>query len=481
MLRPLHRTIPRARYTGYSVLILLCLIQTGAARAQGFRVDDVRVGHQSVNYIDPEFFSEGNRMVFQSTVNGVPSIWIAELDPVNGTLMSVTGKDVLVDSNVATLGPTAQTNNGPEWGLDANGEAVFYSKKDVAGVVQYWRASDLSGAAVLRTQLTHVPSPNGEGAIQGVVRQDARLSHTMFYYRYSICPECPGINRWAHEHDADAIHVIQYFNAAAFAPSFIPGTEDIAFSRYTSQSTSEVYRLHTATDAPEQISNEPSDSKSSVIAFLAPEYGNELMYAYVRDKRELVILRKEGAGYKRFASLDPADSLHPYMYSPEIFQVNGTTYFAVLMQDTADYLTLNRGAIYVLGFGNDSTQRLTRRIDLGTTAKRWEPEVYIGSDEVFVFYNASNQLRRARTGIRLGTSGIDRIPGGPDLHVAPNPARDLVHITAAREPVVMYDLFGRVVWRGSAHGTMTVDLSSVPVGVYIVRSGDTTQRLLHIR
>jgi hypothetical protein len=188
------------------------------------------------------------------------------------------------------------------------------------------------------------------------------------------------------------VNNIQYYNAAAFAPSFIPGTEDIACSRFTSQTTSEIFRLETSSGTYTQISNEPASYKTSIIAFKAPEYGNELMYAFVADKQELVILRDTGNGFQRFVILNPNDTAHPYMYSPEMFQINGITYFAVIMQDSSDYHTYTDGAIYVLGFGSDTANRIVRRIDNGTPGKRLEPEIYIGSEEVFVFFNQQSQF-----------------------------------------------------------------------------------------
>lgn len=104
--------------TGFLILSMLlasCKSRDTAEKKDKFTVDDVVVGTSGVIYVDPEFLSSVNRMVFQSYTNGIPCIWITELDPDDGLFRSQDGLDLLVDSNVATLGSTAQTNNGPEF------------------------------------------------------------------------------------------------------------------------------------------------------------------------------------------------------------------------------------------------------------------------------------------------------------------------------------------------------------------------------
>jgi len=459
------------------MLIITLTLGAVQVNAQTFKVEDIIVGNPSIKYIDPEFFSNGSRMVFYNNTS-IPRVWIADLNPLDATLVSANGQDLLVDSIVATLGPNAQTNNGPEWGHDSLGEAVFYSKKDSAGIIQYWRASNLNGN-VIRTQLTHVPQgPKGEGAIQGVVRMDVSLPSTMFFYRYSQCPECGGASRWAHETNADAVNNILYYNAAAFAPSFIPGTEDIAVSRFTSVSTSEIFRLKTSSNTYTQISNEPVSDKTSIIAFNAPEYGNELMYAFVADKSELVILRDTGNGYQRFVALVPNDLNHPYMYSPEMFQINGITYFAVLMQDSTDYHTYTDGAIYILGFGNDTANRLVRRIDNGTPGKRLEPEIFIGSEEVFVFFNQPNQLRRARTGIfnKITNLNSDK-QQFQNIKIFPNPATSVLYLSGLpaffNGTVSILNQLGQVIFSEPKHGSQcSVLTGNLSRGIYFIQVKD---------
>jgi hypothetical protein len=187
-------------------------------------------------------------MVFQTSANGVQQVWIAELNPLTGLLVSATGKDLLVDTDVAAIGPQGDTTNGPEWGLDSEGAAVFYSKRDANGVVQCWRASNLVPGGVKAEPLTDLEGPDGEGAIMVIARKDASRPTTQVIYRYIPAPRFRegGAARWADETAPDAVHDVPQFNGAAAAPSWIEGTEDFVYAMLVAPRSSEIARFNTA-------------------------------------------------------------------------------------------------------------------------------------------------------------------------------------------------------------------------------------------
>ena len=404
MTRFTHHSIP-------AILLLLggCLFATVLPLKAQFVPDDIQVGATGVSYSDPEFHSGTSRVVFQNSSAGVPRVWIGEINPATGAFVSANGQDLLVDTAVATLGPTAQTNNGPEWGEDSGGVAVFYSKPDGSGLPQVFRATNLTAGAVTVNQMTSVTGPTW--ATNATVRQDASLPTTKFFYRYAAGPSGTGPSRWADETAPTLANTLPGLNTAAFAPSWIPGIEELVYSRFTGPTTSELYRYSTTSLTGSLVTNEPAVAKQNIVAFNAPEFNNELCYACVVDVSALAIYRNLGSGYTRVATLTAGNPALPYMYSPEIFQAGGVTYFAVVMQNSANYLTATEGAIYVLGLGADAGNRLVRRIDSGTAANRFEPEVLVGSSEVFVYFNIGGQLRRARTGVSTQPLAIANVPG----------------------------------------------------------------------
>jgi len=381
------------------------------AQPDGFVVDDVVVGTAGISYADPEFLSEVNRMVYQSGGSGVQEVWIAELNPLTGLLVSATGKDLLVDTNAATIGPQFDTTNGPEWGLDSEGAAVFYSKRDTNGVMQCWRASNLVAGGVKAEPLTHLKGPDGEGAIMVIARKDASRPTTQVIYRYIPAPRFRkgGPARWADETAPDAVHDFPEFNGAAAAPSWIEGTEDFVYAMFTGQGKSELTRFDTASETPTVLTSHPG-AKTNIHAFKAPELDGELLIGCVIDRNRFTVFRSDGTRYLPWADLAPTDPGHPYMISPEIFQAGGMTYLAVQMSShspgSLGVLPQDVDcSMWILGLGKDATQRVARRVDdgalNGAKAYRFEPEVYVGANEVFLFYNIGNTLHRARTGIKV--------------------------------------------------------------------------------
>lgn len=381
------------------------------AQPDGFVVDDVSVGTPGISYADPEFLSEVNRMVFQTGGSGVQEIWTADLNPLTGLLVSETGKDLLVDTGAAQIGPQFDTTNGPEWGLDSDGAAVFYSKRDSNGVMQCWRASNLVPGGVKAEPLTHLKGPDGEGAIMVIARKDASRPTTQIIYRYIPAPRLRkgGPARWADETSPDAVNDFPQFNGAAAAPSWIEGTEDFVYAKIVSPGVSELARFNTASETPTVLTSHPG-AKTNIHAFKAPELDGELLVSCVVDRKRLTVFRSDGTTYAPWVDLVPPDPDHPYIISPEIFHAGGMTYFAVQMSShspgSLGVLPQDVDcAMWIVGLGKDSSQRVSRRVDNGAVdgkkAYRFEPEVYVGENEVFLFYNIANTLRRARSGIKV--------------------------------------------------------------------------------
>ncbi len=75
------------------------------------------------------------------------------------------------------------------------------------------------------------------------------------------------------------------------------------------------------------------------------------------------------------------------------------------------------------------------------------------------------------------------IPQAAGLQVYPNPATQRVQVVIhgtgpTPTEVALYNLLGQRVWRGDLHGTAKVDLSGLPAGLYFVRAGAFTEKLV---
>jgi hypothetical protein len=377
-------------------------------------VNDVAVGDAGVDYLDPELDSATSRILFQSTGSGgTQQIWVGNVNPGNGLLTSSTGKDTLIDSGVSSIwtaaNPTGLTPNGPEWALDSAGSALFYTKPGSNGQRQAFRAIINASGTVSLQQATFIASPNhGMGPLS---RRDASLASTKYIYRHGTTPNGTGTYRWADETAPTTTYDLTSYKAGSFYPTFIPGTEDIAYAVFTGPTSQEIARYATATRTVAAVTSEPTVDKRNVLAFTAPEFGNALCYACVAGGNSIAVYRDLGSGFTRVATLTPNAPGLPYLFAPEVFQVGGITYFAVMAANSASYDTITDSAIYVLGLGANPSTHLVRRVDEASAGvARIEPEPFIGSSEVFVFYTLGNTLRRARAGISTQTFSIADVP-----------------------------------------------------------------------
>ena len=82
------------------------------------------------------------------------------------------------------------------------------------------------------------------------------------------------------------------------------------------------------------------------------------------------------------------------------------------------------------------------------------------------------------------TSGIPTEPDGIGaaaeprrLTVSPNPTSGILHVEADGE-VCLYDPTGRLVERRTVHGGTAFDLTTMPAGIYLLRNGDLTRRVI---
>jgi len=107
-----------------------------AARAPvAWAPDDQRLGTAEVSYLDPDVLQDGALVVFADQPR---SVWVGEIDPhTGGSAKSPSGCDYRIDTG---LSQWSRTSNGPEWGLDADGPALFHLKDNAEDTGRLWRA-----------------------------------------------------------------------------------------------------------------------------------------------------------------------------------------------------------------------------------------------------------------------------------------------------------------------------------------------------
>ena len=362
----------------------------------GFTPDDVRMGDAQFAYIDPEFLQTESLAVF---LDSRAEIWMGAIDPMTGLFKTPTGRDHRVDTGISKW---SRYSNGPEWGLDAKGPALFYVKDNTQGAGQLWRAEPPWDKPRL-TQLTRDTDIHNWICEPSV---NPALSSTRVIVYHGKPRATGNVDAWLDEEKPDQLK---------------PFTDRMIVARwaYNTNLITFAYRARPGQTKPSQVTLVDTDTgKSRVITgdagnkidpwlWHAPEFGDELLLAANVDSRELAIYRdvkRDGSPWQRIATLAlPADAPHSTLKSVEPINGGrgafGRSYFTVQAGDDKDKDT----SIWLFGFAPNG-QHLSRRLDdgaqTGQPARRLDPESYIGEREVFVYYNlvgdSPSQLHRCR-------------------------------------------------------------------------------------
>lgn len=360
---------------------------------------DVQLGSSAVPYLDPEFLQEGALALFADQRG---EIWAAEIDKRTGLFRNNDGKQFRIDGG---LSQWSRYSNGPEWGLDAIGPAIFYLKDNEQGAGQLWRAEPPWDRPRL-TQLT--TDREIHNWIAGAAVNSAAPSTRVIIYRGR-----PGasanVNAWIDEDKPN--------EPATFANPMI-----VARWAYNSGLITFAHRALPDQAQPSQVQlvdtfagttrTITADAGNKIDPWLwqAPEFGGEWLLAVNIDGRALGIYRDthhDGSAWERIATITlPADAPHPALKSVE--PVNGgrgafgRSYFTV----QAGVDTEADTSIWLFGF-DPAGDHLVRRLDdgvlTGKPARRLDPESLIGERELFVYYTllegGTAQLRLCRKGI----------------------------------------------------------------------------------
>ena len=386
---------------------------------QDFTVEDVRVSPPGWPMVDPEFNDVQHRVAYWDYAGTQLNISVAEIDPLTGLLKNASGRDFAVAERVSPCFKDGGwwSHNGPEWGRDRNGWAIYFTKEDAQGNRQMWRAVEKDGR-YLPEQLTTKPG----GHCGALISQSATAAdtHMLFYINLDV----PGQDNvaWALASKPNEFHPLPDWRGS-HSIARIVGEYHIGYAPRDKADVPQVVLLDTRTGQRQIVTDEPGD-KFDTYGFRAPEFGGELLMMANIDRDRLAIYRdvkKDGSPWQKIAELRlPADSPFKYIYSCEPIApdtgVNGVSYFSL---NATKNKGANRGetgrvekdgSIWVFGLGKNPANRLVRRVDEGAVSgiqtTRYESEAFVGAGEVFIYYERKDpetgrgELRCCRTGIR---------------------------------------------------------------------------------
>ena len=362
---------------------------------------DEAIGAANVSYRDPELLQQGGLMVFADE-NG--NVWVSELEPQTGRFKTKSdGCQHRIDGPISKW---SRYCNGPEWGLDSKGPALFYIKDNAQGTGQLWQADPPWDKPQL-TQLTHDTDIHNWICEPSV---SASQPNTRIIIYHGGGPKGNNVTAWLDEDQPVQPHV---FTERAYLARFSIDTPHITWSprrRAGDRSTTQVSLLDTTTGKVCVITADDG-AKYDPWLWHAPEFKGELLLCVNLDERGLAIYRdtsRDGISpWTRIAEIKlPIDAPHPQLKSCE--PVNGghgafgRSWFTAQGGDDKDANT----SIWLLGF-DTSGQHTVRRLDDGATsqtaARRLDPETLLGERELYVYYTrvtaSGSELRMCRTGV----------------------------------------------------------------------------------
>ena len=366
---------------------------------------DEAIGSVGVSYRDPELLQHGGLLVFADEKGDV---WVSEMNLRTGHFKAnPDGRQHLVDGPISKW---SRYCNGPEWGLDSKGPALFYIKDNAQGTGQLWRAAPPWEKPQV-SQLTHDTDIHNWICEPSV---SATLPTTRVMIYRGGGPKGGNVTAWLDEDKPAEPHA---FTERAYLARFSIDTPHITWSprlRAGDRSTTQVSLLDTSTGKVRVITSDEG-AKYDPWLWHAPEFDGELLLCVNLDELALAIYRdtkRDGTSpWTRIAEIRlPANGPDSQLKSCE--PVNGgrgafgRSWFTAQGGDDKDRDT----SIWLLGFDKDG-RHTVRRLDDGASkgapARRLDPETLVGDREVFVYYTLldgnRSQLRLCRTGVTISS------------------------------------------------------------------------------
>ena len=343
------------------------------------------------SYVDPEFLSSDDIAVFQTR----DQIWLARLDPSSGRFVSRDGKDIKLDSGVAAL---RETFNGPEFGVDKSGWWVFYTKS-ARGELQIWRTR-LEG-----NRSNPQPLTSGKRHQSALVSRNPAADSVRLLMLQGTLDK--GTILWIDADQPNKEIPVGAWEKLVNSPRWIDDEEGFVFSHREGVERGQLAMFDFAAGDITTLTNDEGD-KTYPFAWKAPEFDGEILLLALIDAKAVGIYRASGGKFwERIATLKPPpEARHRYIGSPEPFTAGGRSYVSlVIKSEDVRSRTFSDAEVWIFGIEETPESRITLRCDDGEyPLMRFDPETYVGSEEVFIYYNARRGRRldvdRCRTGIR---------------------------------------------------------------------------------
>ncbi|MFW5748584.1 MAG: BPSS1187 family protein [Chloroflexota bacterium] len=379
-----------------STLLIVTLSSIQVSQAQSPPVDDrvVTISTPGESAVDPEILPGGHLLTYQAD----SGVYLARLDPATGLFVNPGGKDILVDTGAAR---PLETFNGPEFGIDMDGWALYYAKEH-QGDLQIWRAA-LTSSGVPAAE----PLSSGERHQTQLVSRNPTGPTTRIAAIQGTWQR--GTAVWFDESNPAAIYPISPVENGIASLRWVDNSYMLTYSQRVGPDRGQVVLLDTSTNAEQTITGDRGD-KTDPYGWFAPDYDDDLLVLAILDDAAVAIYRDTGGStWERIATLEPpAESRFDFVSSAEPFVVNGRSYISLVVKNAEDSRELfSDSEVWLFDLNPDPTARYTERCDSGEPGvARTDPETYIGEDNVYVYYNVISgpgatpyEMRRCRSAL----------------------------------------------------------------------------------
>ena len=131
--------------------------------------------------------------------------------------------------------------------------------------------------------------------------------------------------------------------------------------------------------------------------------------------------------------------------------------------------------------GQDCIEALAEAADATVSIERVEVDTVPSATDFIITVMAEDGVSTHTYTVRLTTdpsapSGIDPV-GETRLAAWPSPTTDILHVDAEGE-VALYDMGGRLLRQTTAHGTVSIDMTDLPAGIYLLRCGSSSRQVV---
>ncbi|MFK7987387.1 MAG: hypothetical protein AB8I08_15305 [Sandaracinaceae bacterium] len=327
---------------------------------------------------DPEVLSadEGAWMTFQDERG---EVFLATLDPMTG-LLSGGGVRSIGDR----AAPLLRTFNGPEFGLDAQGISVHYTRIGEDGLFQSTRVRMEYGEPrldVLTEGVEHF-SP-----LASKIPSDPSTRLIMLRR-----PPEWGTALWVDDASPEVEHeLFPIVDRTDSDARWISGSRLIVTDGPLTPTTrEEVSVLDTDTGEVEIVSN-GEGVFGNPYGWFAPDAGDALQVIALTDDLALTMWRRAPDGWSRVATIhSPVPSL-PYFGSPEPFAVRGRSFVSAVLASEADPQPgVSEQQVWLFSLDGRDAWRCD---DGAAGATRADPEVLVLGQQVFVYYYTISRRR----------------------------------------------------------------------------------------